>query len=171
MEQSHDSIKKFECDKCGNVLSCQKTCPYEVIGCMFEHSASGKCQYEERCTKKLCTFQHKKHNNHSDTEDEEENDVEEAEKVSQMLSDDNTKTVDQSSNEEEESFQLYVRTNYPTVFNKFKTEKTIKCYYCDFLPKSIKLRDLEDEMITHVADNHKDVIEKLDEDIYDDEYH
>ena len=149
----------------------QKTCPYEVIGCMFEHSASGKCQYGERCTKKLCTFQHKKLNNHSDTEDEEENDVEEAEKVSQMLSDDNTKTVDQSSNEEEESFQLYVRTNYPTVFNKFKTEKTIKCYYCDFLPRSKKLRDLEDEMITHVVDTHKVAIEDLENENFDDEYH
>ena len=138
---------------------------------MFEHSASGKCQYGERCTKKLCTFQHKKHNNHSDTEDEEENDVEEAEKVSQMLSDDNTKTVDQSSNEEEESFQLYVRTNYPTVFKKFKTENAIKCYYCYFLPKSKKLRDLEDEMITHVVDTHKVAIEDLENENFDDEYH
>ena len=57
------------------------------------------------------------------------------------------------------------------MYKKFQGKKTIKCYHCDFLPKSIKLRALEDEMITHVADNHKDVIEKLDEDIYDDEYH
>ena len=79
--------------------------------------------------------------------------------------------VYKSNDEQEEHFILYVKTNFEAVYKKFQEEKTIKCYYCDFLPKSIKLRDLEDEMITHVADNHKDVIEKLDEDIYDDEYH
>ena len=57
------------------------------------------------------------------------------------------------------------------MFKKFKAEKTIKCYYCNFTPKSRKLRDLEDEMVSHIKDTHKDAKEVLDSEIFDDEYH
>ena len=33
------------------------------------------------------------------------------------------------------------------------------------------MRDLEDEMISHLIDNQKDVIERADTDNFDDEYH
>ena len=134
---------------------------------MFEHSLSGKCQYGDRCTKKLCTFQHK---THIDSEDEKEKDVEEIENVSKMFRDDDIKTDDQSNNDDEEYFQLYVKTNFPEVFKKFTTEKSIQCYYCDFLPRSKKLRDIEDEMMTHVEDTHKVAREDLDTENVDDEY-
>ena len=52
-----------------------------------------------------------------------------------------------------------------------KKRKTIKCYYCDFCPRSTKLRNLEDEMRTHIEENHKQVIEGLDPEIFDDEFH
>ena len=88
-----------------------------------------------------------------------------------MFSDnDGIKDVDQRSYEDEESFQLYVKTTFPTVFNKFTTDKSIQCYYCDFLPRSKTLRDLEEEMITHVEDKHKVAKEALDRDNFDDEY-
>jgi hypothetical protein len=54
---------------------------------------------------------------------------------------------------------------------KITTEQRIKCYYCDFLPKSKKLRDIEDEMMTHVEDTHKVAREDLDTENFDDEYH
>ena len=76
-----------------------------------------------------------------------------------------------SNDEDEESFQLYVKTNFPAIFKKFKAENTIKCYYCNFQPRSRKLRCREDEMISHIEDIHKDVIERLDKDIFDDKFH
>ena len=72
--------------------------------------------------------------------------------------DNDVKNVDQSSDEDEESFQTYVKVNFEALFKMFKEEKTIKCFYCDFCPRSKKLRDLEDEMRTHIEDKHKDVI-------------
>ena len=39
----------------------QKCCPFEEIGCMFEHSLSEECKYAEKCNKKLCSFQHITH--------------------------------------------------------------------------------------------------------------
>ena len=88
-----------------------------------------------------------------------------------MPGDGNVKAVDETNDEDEEMFQLYVKTNFQAVFTKFTTEKSIKCYYCDFLPRSKKLRDIEDEMMTHVEDTHKVAREDLDAEKFDDEYH
>ena len=57
------------------------------------------------------------------------------------------------------------------MFNKFKTDKTNHCYYCDLCPGSKKLRDIEDEMRTHLVDEHKHVIEALNPDVFDNELH
>ena len=79
----HDSMEKFNCEKCGKGFALQwrlkkhqnihtdkkrqkchyynnnkKECPYEKIGCMFEHSFSENCKYGINCNKKLCSFQH-----------------------------------------------------------------------------------------------------------------
>ena len=191
VERCHDSVEKFECDQCGkifvlnwrlkkhqdihtnqNVRKCHyfnnlKYCPFEFIGCMFDHSLSGKCIYGNKCTIKLCAFQHEKH---VEAENEEEN-VEVSNKASEKFSDGDVDTIDQINDEDEEHFQTYVKVNFPAVFKKFKAEKTIKCYYCNFTPKSRKLRDLEDEMVSHIKDTHKDAKEVLDSEIFDDEYH
>lgn len=82
IKTNHDSVEKFECDQCSkrfvlewrlkkhqgihigqNIKRChffnnQKTCPYEEIGCMFEHSFSGNCRYGSNCDKTMCSFQH-----------------------------------------------------------------------------------------------------------------
>ena len=79
----HDSMKKFNCDKCDKVFALEwrlqkhqkihtdhrlpkchyfnnmKICPFESIGCMFDHSLSDLCKYGKNCNKKLCSFQHK----------------------------------------------------------------------------------------------------------------
>jgi hypothetical protein len=36
-----------------------KSCHYEDLGCMFVHERSETCKFLERCTKKMCQFQHK----------------------------------------------------------------------------------------------------------------
>ena len=76
---THDSMEKVNCEKCGKTFvetsrhqnihtdqkrqkchyfSNKKECPYEKIGCMFEHSFSENCKYGINCNKKLCSFQH-----------------------------------------------------------------------------------------------------------------
>ena len=134
---------------------------------MFDHSQSEKFIYGNKCTLRLCSFQHEKL---AEGENEQEN-VQGSDKASEQVSDIDLNTVDQNNDEDEESIKLYVKTNFPAVFKKFKAEKTVKCYYCNFLPKSRKLRDLEDEMVTHIKNTHKDAKEVLDAEIFDDEYH
>ena len=82
--ENHDSAEHLECVKCGkrfvlewrlkkhqeihtnqNIRKChyfnnQKCCPFEITGCMFVHSLSGKCSHGEKFTTKLCSFQHPK---------------------------------------------------------------------------------------------------------------
>ena len=75
---------------------------------------------------------------HFDTEDQQKQNVEEFKKPPEVFSDDDgIKAIDQSNDEDEESFQLYVKTNFPAVFKTFPTEKNNQCYYCDFLPITI----------------------------------
>ena len=94
---------------------------------MFEHRLSGKCKYGEKCNKTLCSFQHR--NTDVSVNDLEAN-LDEAEKPSEIVSDGEIKAVseinnDKSSDEDEESFLLYVKTNFEPVFNKFKEEKLV----------------------------------------------
>ena len=79
----HGSETKFECNQCSktfvlewrlkkhqgihkeqNTRKChyfnnQKKCPFEEIGCMFDHTYSGICMYKDKCDKIMCSFQHK----------------------------------------------------------------------------------------------------------------
>ena len=55
------------------------------------------------------------------------------------------------------------------ILRKFKPDKTIKCYHFDFLIRSKRLKDLEDEMRTHIIENHNQVIEEFDSEIFNDE--
>ena len=56
-----------------------KFCPYEPVGCMFQHAESKLCRYNEHCKNKLCQF---RHNQNETTEEVEngaaENDIEQA---------------------------------------------------------------------------------------------
>ena len=36
-----------------------KLCPYEEIGCMFQHRKSVMCKHDKSCKVKLCSYQHK----------------------------------------------------------------------------------------------------------------
>jgi hypothetical protein len=69
-----------------------------------------------------------------------------------------------SKAEQEEHFILYVKTKFEAVYIILKRKTLVNLIIVTFFPRSIKLRDLEEEMITHVAD----VIGKLDADIFDD---
>ena len=51
--ESHDKPSK----KC-HYFNNKKTCPFEKLGCMYEHTYSGPCTYGKKCSNKLCMFQH-----------------------------------------------------------------------------------------------------------------
>ena len=53
-KEMHTESKKF-CHFYNN----GKSCPYESIGCMFQHSKAGVCK-KSICTQKLCQFEHKR---------------------------------------------------------------------------------------------------------------
>ena len=40
----------------------QKSCPYEELGCMFQHEDSPICRFQEQCLKELCQYKHKDNN-------------------------------------------------------------------------------------------------------------
>ena len=82
----HNTVETFKCDQCGKsfvlewrlrkhqgihkegkIKKChyfnnQKNCPFEELGCMFEHSFSGICKYGAKCTKIMCPFEHNSKN-------------------------------------------------------------------------------------------------------------
>ena len=135
---------------------------------MFAHSLSGRCIYGEKCAKKLCFFQHQQNDI---SENEIEANLKNIEKPSEISGDNEVKAVDETNDDDEQMFQTYVQSYHPLILRKFNIEKTIKCYYCEFLPMIKRLKDLEDEMRTHIEENHIHIIEGLDPEIFDDEFH
>lgn len=53
--QYHSSETKKKCHYFNN----EKICPYEDIGCMFDHEMSEICKFGEFCANKLCSYKHK----------------------------------------------------------------------------------------------------------------
>ena len=49
----HEKKRKF-CHYFNN----RKVCPYEEVGCKFDHSQSFNCKFEDKCRIKLCQFKH-----------------------------------------------------------------------------------------------------------------
>ena len=78
----HEESESHECEDCGKRFALQwrlrkhkenhgrigtknchyynneKACPYESIGCMFNHVLSEMCIYGKKCLNKLCSYQH-----------------------------------------------------------------------------------------------------------------
>ena len=135
-QQIHNNKNIRKCHYFNN----QKTCPYEQIGCMFEHSAAGECKNGDICKVRLCSFEHR--NNLTDKNN----------------SKDETKTNEET--DEERSFDLYVKTNFSEIYDYYLTnQKHIPCYFCDYISKSQVLKSIENEMINHMDTNHEDIIE------------
>ena len=72
--------------------------------------------------------------------------------------DDETKSSEETY--EEKSFDLYVKTNLPEIYDYYLTnQKHIPCYFFDYISKSQVLKSIENEMINHMDTNHEDIIE------------
>ena len=97
---------------------------------MFKHENACECRYQERCSNKLCKFKHLKlnseepmifckkcnYNGNSETDLKHHTATHEQEQVEFM---------EESVDEEEESFRSYVEAYYPVLHQKFNTEKII----------------------------------------------
>ena len=80
--KTHNALKDYKCDECGKefylkwrlsqhmkthkcpkVKHCHyfnnnKVCPYEEVGCKFQHKKSLECRNKNNCKTRLCAFQH-----------------------------------------------------------------------------------------------------------------
>ena len=61
-QQWHSSQSVKKCHYFNN----NKECPYEKLGCMFDHALAGICQFGIKCSDQLCSFQHEHLENVSD---------------------------------------------------------------------------------------------------------
>ena len=184
LEKEHQ-VEKFKCEICDktfalewrlakhqnmhtskNIQKChyfnnKKTCPFEQIGCMFDHSSAGECRYGKSCKIKLCSFEHK-------TSKTEENKLKDDKDTPKETNDEIEMT------DEEKSFDLYVKVNFPDILSNYlENDRTIHCYYCSYKTKSKILRNIEDEVYKHLKTMHLEIFNafKNDEIIFDNNWH
>ena len=55
-KRNHSDQKRKRCPYFNNNL----VCPFSDLGCMFEHAPSVKCMFDNKCSVKLCQYQHSK---------------------------------------------------------------------------------------------------------------
>ena len=59
--ESHQQKNNYFCHYCNN----DKNCPFEEIGCKFQHKKSKLCWFADNCKAKLCPFIHKENSSAS----------------------------------------------------------------------------------------------------------
>ena len=60
--------------------------------------------------------------------------------------------------EMEESFDLYVKTDLPKMFDHYLTStKHVTCYFCDYKSKSQILKNISEEISNHVEETHEEI--------------
>ena len=193
--QCHDSVKKFNCDKCGKTFALKwrlqkhqkihtenklqkchyynnmKICPFEEIGCMFEHSLSESCKFGKECNKKLCSFQHMDIHKEVVSEDKELFDcnecefkgktatelghhIDEVHEKWELLRD---KFCDRFCRGDHgihicisnEDFQEYIGFDIWATFETDESDSVYQCLKCEFT------NDDSDRMRKHIDDEHK----------------
>ena len=55
-KRNHTSEQKQR-RKC-HYFNNKMVCPFSELGCMFDHELSEKCKFDQRCSMKLCPYQH-----------------------------------------------------------------------------------------------------------------
>ena len=137
-QRIHNSPKIKKCHYFNN----QKTCPFEQIGCMFLHLPAGECRNRESCTNKLCSFEH------------------ESIKVNEKYGVDTYSQEEEiEMTEEEQSFGMSVKENFPDIFeNYLQNHRTIQCYYCEYRTKRNSFSKIKEEVNKHLKLEHEEVI-------------
>ena len=55
--KKHEKMHQTTVKKC-HFYNNNKVCPYEKLGCMYEHRKSQKCKYGQKCNRSLCQYVH-----------------------------------------------------------------------------------------------------------------
>ena len=184
VKNEHEEVEKFECEKCEmtfvfkwrlekhtkmhkenknnkfcHYFSNGKNCPFSYLGCMFKHEDAPKCKYNDKCNRMLCQFKHSK------SKSTEANKCKKCEFVARSdealhihVNEFHTEKTLQLV-EEEEMYDLNMKTNFPEVFeNYLRNNKHIHCYFCDYISQSQDLKNIEKEMTKHLEDKHENII-------------
>ena len=189
VKRNHVSEEKFDCDICGKSFALEwrmkkhkqihtnqtlkrchyfnndKSCPFEEIGCMFEHSFAGICRYGGKCNKTLCSYQHKKGEKDMIVDGINDN-LETLTSVFEMLSKDEKFESREVlcdyicaapygyhkcfSNEDYERFAEFDLTNFEDEYDPVRriTVDHFPCKNCD------NIFEDEDKLKSHFNDNH-----------------
>ena len=186
IKTEHEEAEKFKCDNCemtfvldwhlkkhqnihaenaASIKFCHyynnnKTCPYSDLGCMFKHEDSPICLSKTKCINKLCQFKH------SQTDKKKQNCCDKCDYITDSA--ENFKThmeelhirKSYQQNEDEQMFDVYVKSNFPEVFDIYLTnQKHMPCYFCDYVSKRKSLKTIKNEITTHIETYHEDIIE------------
>jgi len=160
LSKEHNKEKTFDCEVCDqsfytnwrlkkhtqshdehDIKYCHyfnnsKKCPYEEFGCKFRHAKSDQCKYQKNCRNKLCQYRHQQ----------------------DPSSDKATENI-----EDEETFDLYVKTNFPKIFDYYlNNNRYVPCYFCKYSSKSQSLKTIEVEMTKHLETKHEDILAAFD---------
>ena len=107
-----------------------------------------------KCSKTLCPFKHI-HKEDQFISDKSDSSVEVTEDLVNEKPNENI--------EDEEVFNLYLRENFPRLFNYcLKNDRYVPCYFCDYCSKSQKLKIIEEELTTHIETKHKEITDTFD---------
>ena len=139
-----------------------KACPFSQLGCMFRHEDSPFCLNNKKCIIKLCQVKH------SQTDTKEKNtcdkcdyNTDSVENFKMHIEELHIRKSDQQS-EDKEMFETEVKSNFPEVFDLYLTNQNhIPCYFCDYVSKSQTLKNIKNEITTHMETKHEDIIEEF----------
>ena len=130
--KTHEQVEEIQCDKCDKTFSLkwrlmqhekmhessnrkwchyfnnQKPCPFEEIGCMFQHADAAHCKFQDNCTRKMCPFKHESNGN--DKDDQTAIVIENVEMVSEEF-DEELKSDNDSEQEECDTCERIFKNN------------------------------------------------------------
>ena len=133
--------EEANCLKFCHYFNNNKKCPYSDIGCMFKHESAPNCIFRDKCSKKLCQFQH----------------IEEVLKKC-----DNCEFVENNSEKIKNHSCSSDTHKYDKMFDNYNNDdQHKKCYYSTSISKSTVLDNIQSEIHKHLGNTHKHVVESF----------
>ena len=163
--------------KCCHYFNNGKVCPYEQVGCQFQHKNSVQCKFDQTCKIKLCQFKHTEimfnlnEDEHEVPENDKENDSEDE------TDDNHSETEDED--EESTDFNDANDLSEDKILDGFKTDMRFfqiiqmeyenrytrkKCDECDFRSNSCGILKQHSNDTHSKTNSFQDIIKGYDED-------
>jgi Ran GTPase-activating protein (RanGAP) involved in mRNA processing and transport len=155
---SHQKEKNFQCKECGkefhlkwrlnkhlaghktserfcHFFNNEKDCPYAEIGCMFIHTESPNCMYQDKCLNPMCQYRHNKILDDKNKTINEVGDNDDQNDSSDKVGDDKNKTIDEVTDNEEQNDN--VENDYEEKSSENEEDDDRACEICDKMFKTI----------------------------------